>query len=104
MIKQIAIGAAGAVLASAVMGSFVMYSDVQVTKAKMDSLNQVMQDREVTTQRFTDMLHQMDKTLTIQAQSVNALEGAVDRLEKFVMLAYKNERLKNVELNEGDLK
>ncbi|MGL5013540.1 MAG: hypothetical protein ACRC6V_04510 [Bacteroidales bacterium] len=97
MMKQITVGAVGAIMASAVMGTFVMYSDVQVTKAKMDGLQKVMEDREETTKRFTEMLHQMDKTLTVQAQSVNALEGAVDRLEKFVMLAYKNEKFKEGE-------
>ncbi|MGL5013198.1 MAG: hypothetical protein ACRC6V_02760 [Bacteroidales bacterium] len=98
MFKQISAGAAGAVLASAVVGSFIMYSDVQVTKAKMDGLQKVMEDREVTTQRFTDMMYRMDKTLEVQSQSVSALEGAVDRLERFVMLAYKNEKLKAEEL------
>ncbi|MGL5013661.1 MAG: hypothetical protein ACRC6V_05135 [Bacteroidales bacterium] len=97
MIKEVVMGAAGVLLGAAVIGTVMMHSDVQVTKAKMDGLQKVMEDREVTTQRFTDMLYRMDKTLEVQSQSVSALEGAVDRLEAFVMLAYKNEKLKEGE-------
>ncbi|MGL5014853.1 MAG: hypothetical protein ACRC6V_11260 [Bacteroidales bacterium] len=102
MLKEITMGASGILLGSAVVGTVMMHSDVQVTKAKMDGLHKVMEDREITTQRFTDMLYRMDKTLEVQSQSVSALEGAVDRLEQFVLLAYKNEQLKKVELNKGE--
>ncbi|MGL5965317.1 MAG: hypothetical protein ACRCZ2_13125 [Fusobacteriaceae bacterium] len=100
MLKEIGVGVAGAVLASAVMGAFVMHSDVQVTKVRMEGIQKAMEERQIATKQYTDMIQHMDKAIVVQAQSVKALEDAVIRLEKFVMLAYKNEQLKNMELDD----
>ncbi|MGL5016113.1 MAG: hypothetical protein ACRC6V_17810 [Bacteroidales bacterium] len=41
-----------------------------------------MKEREETTKRFTDMMNQMDKSLAVQTEAVNALKSAVNRLEE----------------------
>lgn len=71
-----------AVLSGASVAGFNLYTDVQLLKVQTSSLEVAMKEREETTKRFTDMMNQMDKSLAVQTEAVNALKSAVNRLEE----------------------
>ncbi|MGL5012786.1 MAG: hypothetical protein ACRC6V_00635 [Bacteroidales bacterium] len=71
-----------AVLSGASVAGFNLYTDVQLLKAQTVALEISMVEREETTKRFTEMMHQMDKSLAVQTEAVNALKSAVNRLEE----------------------
>ena len=71
-----------AVLSGASVAGFNLYTDVQLLKLQTSALETSMMEREQTTKRFTEMMHQMDKSLSVQTEAVNALKSAVNRLEE----------------------
>lgn len=88
-------GIAIAVLSGASVAGFNLYTDVQVLKTQTASIESTMIEREETTKRFTDMMHQMDKSLAVQIEAVNALKSAVNRLEERNGIVYVSKETKN---------
>lgn len=74
-------GIAIAVLSGASVAGFNLYTDVQMLKLQTSNIERSMEEREETTKRFTEMMHQMDRTLAVQTEAVNTLKKAVERLE-----------------------
>ena len=79
-----------AVLSGASVAGFNLYTDVQLLKVQTVALEVSMVEREETTKRFTEMMHQMDKSLAVQTEAVNALKSAVNRLEERNGIVYVN--------------
>lgn len=77
-----------AVLSGASVAGFNLYTDVQLLKVQTASLEVSMKEREETTKRFNDMMNQMDKSLAVQTEAVNALKSAVNRLEERSGIVY----------------
>ncbi|MGL5015005.1 MAG: hypothetical protein ACRC6V_12055 [Bacteroidales bacterium] len=84
-------GIAIAVLSGASVAGFNLYTDVQLLKVQNVAIERTMSEREETTKRFTDMMHQMDRTLAVQIEAVNTLKKAVERLEggNFIAINYQ---------------
>lgn len=64
------------------VGGFSLYTDVELLKSRTLLIEQSIKDKNESTERFTAMMNQMDRTLAVQAEAVNALKDAVKRLEQ----------------------
>lgn len=71
-----------ALLSAGGVGGFTVYKDVELLKARTDLIEQSIKEKDQSTERFTAMMNQMDRTLAVQAEAVNALKDAVKRLEQ----------------------
>ena len=88
-------GIAIAVLSGASVAGFNLYTDVQVLKTQTAAIEVSLAEKEETTKRFTDMMHQIDKSLAVQIEAVHALKSAVNRLEERNGIVYISEENKN---------
>lgn len=71
-----------ALLSTASVGGFTVYKDVELLKTRTNLIEQSIKERNESSERFTAMMNQMDRTLAVQAEAVNALKEAVKRLEQ----------------------
>ncbi|UZV39631.1 hypothetical protein APT65_00016 [Trabzonvirus APT65] len=71
-----------ALLSAASVGGFTVYKDVELLKSRTELIEQSIKEKDQSTERFTAMMNQMDRTLAVQAEAVNALKDAVKRLEQ----------------------
>lgn len=69
---------------SGVVGGISLYGEVQVLKEQNRSVEKLIQDRDITTMRFTDMMHSLEKNVAVQTEVVSTLRVAVERLEETV--------------------
>lgn len=80
-----------AIMSAAGLAGFKMYSDVELLKLTTVNLERTMSERQETTERFTAMMLQMDKTLAVHTEAVNTLKDAVKRIEIRTGYAYVGE-------------
>lgn len=80
-----------AMMSAAGLAGFKLYSDVELLKLTASNMERTMEERKETTERFTAMMLQMDKTLAVHTEAVNTLKDAVKRIEIRTGYAYVGE-------------
>lgn len=80
-------GVAVVALSAGCLGGFTMYTDLQLMKQEMASVNRTLDDRKIADERYNALMTRMDKTLAINTEAINSLQKAVNRLENGGYLA-----------------
>ena len=63
-----------------IIGMFKMYTDMELMKIQVHNQEKALERQQVFSERIDQTLQTLDKTLALQAQTVQALQESLDKL------------------------
>lgn len=80
-ISQIFVGVASTLICVICLGMFKMHTDVEVLKTRIDTQDKLILKQQEYSEKFDQMIQKFDKTLALQAATVQSLKETVEKMD-----------------------
>lgn len=79
--SQVFTGVVSTLICGICVGMFKMYTDVEILKNRIDTQDKLIMKQQEYSEKFDQMIQKFDKTLAVQAATVQTLKETIDRVE-----------------------
>lgn len=79
--NQVFTGVVSTLICGICMGMFKMYTDVEILKNRLETQEKLIMKQQEYSEKFDVMIQKFDKTLAVQAATVQTLRETLDRVE-----------------------